>query len=1035
MALNTVSQFADQTRLLARLAIAIRKNQKVSFLIGSALTAPDTTLGGRGVPSVANLVKRIEHMFKDTDEHSLFLEEIARSQSDAEKYQNSMQLLLDCQGQEELNKVIREAVLEARKSPGLSTLTEEDYNQLELETNGWALRPGIEALGELIALYPKIFSEPTLTSNFDPLAEVSIRNAGGSSQSVFLSGDGLFDNIAGDHAHRVVHFHGYWRGSDTLHTPHQLRRERPKLEGCLRDLLKKVFLVVIGYGGWDDVFTRALLRIIAEERSNISVLWCFYTDNDQSILANERFMASIQPALGQRLVVYKGIDCHTLLPQLLQKVKDDQIQKAKEPALRAAEDVANFSNSDKQIEPKSAIPANEQDLLCDTPPSIQTWVGREDELARLRESNAKVIAITGIGGQGKSTIAAKYLNSSMESKKYAHWDWRDLREEPNTAQKQLMSIICRVTNGSITPGMLTGENSESLIKLLFNRLSTTPWLFVFDNVDHYIEPESAKATMAIHELIFNALKCSDIHSSRFIFTCRPNVDYEHEKFLQIKLPGFSITKSEELFVARGVDVDDAVRQEIRLIHDATDGHPLWLTLIATQVAKSRAQLQKLSAQIQRGKVAGLPRAMLRSIWETLNEKQQFILRYMAELIRPEREDRVGSYVSSKLTWNQFSRQLKSLKTLNLVVVKSSDGVEKIDLHPLIREFIRQEYTALDRREFIHPIVKFFDTIIIHLRPKKAQSISANNIENWIVRAELQVNMGECERAIDTIIEVQESMFSYGFREEFIRIADKIMTELDWSSPMVQGAKCLQFLFTTAESLMELGRFVEADSLLNRIEQTLPGKTAAYIGLCSARCYSYWLRENYERAIYWGECGINLQKSGITTSFDCSNNLALAKRDSGDIDSALTFFLKGYSLVDVLDEKIPVEQISGAFYGNIGRCLFKRGDFVDALTCYSISQANLAAETSSQSLANQGYAHLWIGDALEKQSDWHNAYLFYKRAFYLWSKLKPVKADEPNQKAGLLLKEHPELEDLQNLEEWTVEHQCKQWFKNRKSHRK
>ena len=58
-----------------------------------------------------------------------------------------------------------------------------------------------------------------------------------------------------DMAQKIVHLHGYWRGSDTLHTPAQLTTRRRRLTASLQRLLTRHSVVVISCGGWDPSLT------------------------------------------------------------------------------------------------------------------------------------------------------------------------------------------------------------------------------------------------------------------------------------------------------------------------------------------------------------------------------------------------------------------------------------------------------------------------------------------------------------------------------------------------------------------------------------------------------------------------------------------------------------------------------------------------------------------------------------------------------------------------------------------------------------
>ena len=314
------------------------------------------------------------------------------------KYQKAMQLVLDLRGPEEMNRIVRHAVLEARSTPVTTpVLDTSTCEALEADLDGWSLPPGVEAFGKLIAAYPETFQKPILTTNFDPLIKIATGRAGRQSEAIFLSSDGRFDNIYGTNAARVVHLHGYWFGTDTLHTPQQLTRERPRLKGCLRDLLRDTTLVVMGYGGWDDVITRTLFDAVAEGSDRLDVLWCFYPDSEVIIRQeNATLLKAIEHLAGQRIVLYKGVDCHALLPALLKQANERVSGAVTIP-------VSSRSEEGTSLRVHKNLPQSES-FRCDPPPVIDVWVGRQRELSILRDPSVKVATIAAIGGQGKSVL-------------------------------------------------------------------------------------------------------------------------------------------------------------------------------------------------------------------------------------------------------------------------------------------------------------------------------------------------------------------------------------------------------------------------------------------------------------------------------------------------------------------------------------------------------------------------------------------------------------------------------------------------------
>ena len=127
---------------------------------------------------------------------------------------------------------------------------------------------------------------PIITTNFDPLVEVAIRDGGGQPSPLALDSDGTI--MAGDASGivDVLHVHGYWRRGDTLHTVAQLTVDRPQLAGAIREALRGCLVAVVGYGGWKDAFTNTLVERVRENNPlGMEVLWGSYTRIDQTLSA------------------------------------------------------------------------------------------------------------------------------------------------------------------------------------------------------------------------------------------------------------------------------------------------------------------------------------------------------------------------------------------------------------------------------------------------------------------------------------------------------------------------------------------------------------------------------------------------------------------------------------------------------------------------------------------------------------------------------------------------------------------------------
>ena len=311
--------FASEEDLLDRLTA---QPGGMVFLVGSAVTAP-VRAGEPGVPRVDGVIEQIRRVY--TRPEALARLEQALAAAPQQRYQAAFRHLQRTRGQDLANAIIRRCVLQARVASRRFPEVHQDIAEgaselcrsLEQDLEGWHLPPAVEALGRLLASSPTGERPVVLTSNFDPLVTVSVHRAGGRAYTTALHGDGGFAAIDGQGT-LIVHFHGDWFRSDTLHTLAQLGQERPRLAASLAQLLGARTLVVIGYGGWDDIFTRSLIQVIRGELAAVDVLWTFYGADPARLAADHAsLLADLAPGIERaRVLLYKGIDAHSFLPRL-----------------------------------------------------------------------------------------------------------------------------------------------------------------------------------------------------------------------------------------------------------------------------------------------------------------------------------------------------------------------------------------------------------------------------------------------------------------------------------------------------------------------------------------------------------------------------------------------------------------------------------------------------------------------------------------------------------------------------------------------
>ena len=325
------------------------------FLFGSPLSCSYGDI--LGIPSVKEMLTIIEtEVSKRPQTRDAFHTHIEQYESDTEKYQNAFDFLRLYTSPNTVNGIIRKATLKAYKND-MSHIDINDQKALKslLETpDSWSIPPATQALAEIISSSNKS-SNTVLTPNFDPLLSVALNNLGEKSTRIMLHGDSHIEQFHSDNIN-IVHFHGYWLDSDTLHTNAQLVEERPFFKQSLTRLLNKKTLVVIGYGGWNDAFTQALISLANDNGANFDILWSFYESNQETINSKySNLLNAMKPALQRgRFKAFGGINCHEFLPKLAsieaERKKESQVR-VENISITHGNNVELFTSSEADIMP------------------------------------------------------------------------------------------------------------------------------------------------------------------------------------------------------------------------------------------------------------------------------------------------------------------------------------------------------------------------------------------------------------------------------------------------------------------------------------------------------------------------------------------------------------------------------------------------------------------------------------------------------------------------------------------------------------
>ncbi|WP_158789042.1 SIR2 family protein [Granulicella sp. L46] len=986
-----VPSFFDEKNLVSRLTRGlVKRPREVVLLVGSPLSVP-VSLDSPGVPGVQGMIEMIQKEFvDDSSEYEQFNQALIDGRSNS--YQAAFNFLLGTRGQSVANEIVREAVIKGLLNPAPTPSADEECRRLEGETSRWWLSPGTTAIGDLCTAYPQLFGKAILTTNFDPMLEVSIRRAGGTFYRTSLHADGYLSQTEAPGCH-VVHLHGYWYGADTLHTARQLIQDRPRLKASLLSLLRDRLLLISGYGGWDDVFTSTLLELVRDDSAGFEVLWAFHSKQPQ---IPAKLLEQLEPGITRgRISLYSDIDCNLLFQRILLGLAESSVKIATvlpepfQPIVVSAEIELQI---DKTRDAGRVLEGDDEDR----PPLIDVFVGRETEFSSILESSASVIFITGMGGEGKSAVAAKYFAVAQDEQLYRLFIWRDCKEEGERFETQLAQVIEVLSQGEVSGRDLANQDSQALIDLLLAQLASgPPALFVFDNVDHYVNLEESRLAGGADKFVKSFLNAEI--KARVIFTCRSRVAYAGPMALSIELGGIPLPAAYDLFEKRGSNTS---RLEVEQAHAATGGHALWLDLMALQVVKRQPpiRLQDLVNEINAGK-AELPddplRWTLSSIWRSLNDPQRLILRAMAETVRPETDIELSEYLREHMTFNRFGRSLRALRSQNLIVVKEGrNGQELIELHPVVRKFVRMSFSRIERIAIISAIVRVYERIMGISQEQLRNRPGLAILQRWSQAAELDIEANNFGAAIKVLAEISTAFAASAYMREYVRVVRLLLNSFDWVNENRKHDGFVTVFDAHIDALSYLGAFSEVDGLLDQFEQTVQEKDAKFVSYCAMRCHTEWVRGEFSQAVEWGRRGRDLEKaSGSDGTSGIAHRLALAERDAGAPELALPVFLGGVRLSHAISPGSLDEERDGAFYGNVGRCLDFMGQIDTALICYQKSAILIEKDARNEHVMNQGYIRRWIGELLLSKGDEELGAIFLEAARRKWEFASPQRASQ------------------------------------------
>ncbi|AQW52828.1 SIR2 family protein [Streptomyces violaceusniger] len=243
------------------------------------------------------------------------------------KYQNAAAVLTRQAGEHTVMRAIRTAVLQAcpdvPEKDVAKVAKDEERCREYVKTGNWRIPRGYQRFAKFFASLGGRVRGPIITTNFDPLIEIALRQAGVASDPIPIPTDTTPtpQQLKEAIAQPVLHIHGYWTGMATSNVPTRITSERPGLDDVLKELLTNSVVLVVGYSGWLDGFMKSLRSRVLNKTDLLQaeVLWAAYETDAAAVTSG--VIGEFVGAPG--FTLYLGVDGHKLFTDELERAETE----------------------------------------------------------------------------------------------------------------------------------------------------------------------------------------------------------------------------------------------------------------------------------------------------------------------------------------------------------------------------------------------------------------------------------------------------------------------------------------------------------------------------------------------------------------------------------------------------------------------------------------------------------------------------------------------------------------------------------------
>jgi hypothetical protein len=324
-------------------------------------------------------------------------------------------------------------------------------------------------------------------------------------------------------------------------------------------------------------------------------------------------------------------------------------------------------------------------------PDISSFWGRADELAILKQwtqEQCRLIAILGMGGMGKTSLAVKLAQTTVDQ--FEAVIWRSLRNAP-PLEEVLTEVLQFLSSGQ---DLELPRTLEAKVSRLLHEFGQRRCLLLFDNVESILQSGVHAGGYAAEYESYGHFfqRVGQIaHQSCLVLTSREKpreialLEGAHSQIRSLQLRGLALADGQAIFKAKGCyGVDEKGFQEV-FEHYA--GNPLALKMVASGVQElADGDIAELIPYLQQGMFQfGDIDDLLERQFQRLSETEQEVMYWLTINRDPISLAELEADIGSELLKRQLLAAVQSLGRRSLI---ERNG-KWLSLQPVVMEYMTQ----------------------------------------------------------------------------------------------------------------------------------------------------------------------------------------------------------------------------------------------------------------------------------------------------------------------------------------------------------